>query len=98
MRAINSFISQWVDGNISVQKDTFGFLLGWDYLGLIAPFFIPAMISLLAGESAAQLTSWLFAGAVMACIPWTAYILKRRKLKVENWVKPTRYSDETNGY
>jgi hypothetical protein len=84
----------WIDSQISV-KSTF-FLQDLRSLMLLplVPF---AVISMIWFENEVVRQVSVILGCALV-IPWTFFLFKRRKLKMETWQEPTRFADKSNGY
>ena len=83
-----------VDAQISVDSGMFyNDLRGLMFWPLL-PFFIAAPF--VAGN---ELVGWLMvAGTVLIEVLWVIFLFRRRAAKKRNWIEPTRFSDENNGY
>jgi hypothetical protein len=84
----------WIDSQISVESTFFWTDLRW-LMGLpLVPFAVVTMIWL-ENETIRQVSVILGCALV---IPWTFFLFKRRKLKMQTWQEPTRFADKSNGY
>jgi hypothetical protein len=83
----------WVDDQISVKSHFWGdlrwlmWLPLWPFFGIAAVWF--------ENEPVRQVSLGL---GLFLCVPWTIFLLRRRRLKKQSWVEPTRFSDENGGY
>ena len=83
----------WIDSQISV-KSFFWNDLRWLVSFPLVPFLAVAMIWF---ENEPVRQAAIILGFSLA-IPWTVFLFKRRKLKMQTWQEPTRFADENNGY
>jgi hypothetical protein len=83
-----------IDDQISVRDDRFW----WDLRFLIWLPAFPFAISLCFIELPSTL-GYIVGGLMFAClVPWVRFLLRRRAEKKRDWVEPTRFSNERNGY
>lgn len=84
----------WIDSQISVKSDFFIGDLRW-------LMFLPFVPSLTVGqiwfENELVRKGTILFGLVLV-IPWTVFLFKRRKLKMQNWQESTRFADKNDGY
>ena len=84
-----------IDAQISVHDDRFWAtdlraLMAWPLI----PFF-PVMLFVDPPSTTANVT---LVAMLSFEVWWTIFLFRRRAAKKRNWVEPTRYSDENNGY
>jgi hypothetical protein len=83
-----------IDARISVKDGLF-----WtDLRALMAWPFLPFMlVVILTGPSSTSANVALVATLIFE-VWWSVFLFRRRAIKKRDWVEPTRFSDENNGY
>ena len=83
----------WIDSQISV-KSFFWTDLRWLMFLPFLPFLVVAMIWF----EIEMVRQWAIGLGFALVLPWTYFLFKRRKLKMQAWQEPTRFADENSGY
>jgi len=83
-----------VDAQISVKDGLFLTGLRW----LMTWPLIPFLIALCFVETPSALANGIAIAVLLIEVPWVIFVVRRRAAKKREWVEPTRFSDDTNGY
>lgn len=84
-----------VDGQISVDDGLFWMT---DLRALMAWPLIPFLAVALFADPPPTVANIAMVAMLVFAIWWIVCLLRRRADKKRNWVEPTRFSDQNNGY
>ncbi len=94
MSRLNDDFVDVVDGHLSVDDNTFYLdikLLAWVPL-------VPALILGIILGTPNDTVTLVAVISLVCCIPWVVFLFRRQKKKKQEWIKPTRWSDDLGSY
>lgn len=84
-----------IDAQISVDD---GLFWGTDLRALMALPLIPFLVVMFLAHPPSTAANVVGSAMLIFEVWWIIFLLRRRAAKKRNWVEPTRFSDENNGY
>ena len=84
-----------IDGKISVDD---GLFWGTDLRALMAWPLIPFLVVMFIADPPSTAANVVASAMLIFEVWWTIFLVRRRAAKKRNWVEPTRFSEENNGY